>query len=89
MVKAVDLSSGEVIAIKIVESCHFGSSHSLQQEADILQSMPAHPNVIRFKFLKTFKKYILMGLEYCKDKTLLELIKQRTSRKPLPEETVS
>ena len=73
VVSAIEKATGEVLALKIVDATQQNPMHSLQKEADILQSLPAHDNVIEYKFLKEYTNYVIMGLEYATGGTLLNL----------------
>ena len=62
--------------------------HCLSKEADILESLPPHPNVIQFRFNKTYQNYQLMGIEFAKDGTLVEQCK-KTRKQPIDDEQAS
>ena len=57
-------STGEHLAIKIVERKYEESIHSLNAEAEILASLSGCPHVIQFKHLKVFQNFVIMGIEY-------------------------
>jgi 5'-AMP-activated protein kinase, catalytic alpha subunit len=81
VVAATDNVTKERLAIKIVEASQQNEKHSLVTEAKILEDMGVNEHVIEFKFIKKFKNYMLMGIEYAKDKTLLELTRRLHKQK--------
>lgn len=45
------------------------------EEAKVLESLGKHKNIVEFKFISQYSNYILMGMEFAKDGTLLDLIR--------------
>jgi hypothetical protein len=64
------------------------SVHCLEKEANILESLPPHPNVISFRFSKVYQNYQLMGIEFAKAGTLLQYIR-RNRKKEYNDEAAS
>ena len=90
VVSAIERSTGEELALKIVDATQQNPMHSLQKEAEILQSLPPNDYIIGYKFLKEYTNYVIMGLEYAKAGTLLNLQKGYSyNRKHIKDEDCS
>lgn len=70
VVAVEEISTGEKLALKIVDASQQSMINSLRNEAEVLGSLPPHQNVIQFKYFKEYTNYVLMAIEYARGGTI-------------------